>query len=274
MVERPLYKTSQGVLTTLDVKAALAEIGICAGDVIFVHSDISAFGKMANFDRDMLLGSLVDCMSEAVGDTGTLIMPTFSYSFCKDEVYDLAATKSTVGVLTEFFRKQPGVVRTRHPIFSAAIRGAKQELLLQIDNDSFGQNSIFGKLRDLKGKIVIFGSSFRSSSTFLHYVEQSFGVSYRYLKTFEGKIHENGRTHSATATFLVRYLDRVVELDTQRMEKYLLKNGIMRSVKLGEGTILVVNAQELFDAGMEWLEQDRYFLLSPNSRQSLQALAD
>lgn len=32
-------------------------------------------------------------------------MPTFTYSFCKNEIYDKLNSKSTVGVLTEYFRK-------------------------------------------------------------------------------------------------------------------------------------------------------------------------
>lgn len=263
MVDKPVYKTSRGFVYPANVCESLTQGGINKGDVIFVHSDIGVFGKLANFNIESFLGSIIACFKETVGNNGTLVFPTFSYSFCKNEIYDPVQTKSTVGILTEFFRKQLGVIRTKHPIFSVAIAGAHRELA-EVGKDSFNDDSIFGKVRQLKGKIVFFGADFHSC-TYLHHIEQLHGVSYRYFKTFTGRIRENGQLYDDYATFFVRYLDRVVKLDTRRLEQLLLDEGIMKSVSLGEGKILFVDAQELFDVGNELLEKDPYFFLSEDS---------
>lgn len=265
MTEKPLYKTSGGVIYPANIATGLTKLGLQQGDVVFVHSDISAFGKMASFDAEYLLGSLIRCFMNAVGASGAVIMPTFTYSFCKGEVYDPAESKSTVGILTEFFRNHPDVKRSKHPIFSVAVTGRHQEYLLDTGKDSFGENSIFDKLRKVNGKIIIFGSSFITSCTYLHYVEQSFGVPYRYLKTFTGEIRDNGKVYEDYATFYVRYLDRIVKLDTNRFEQYLLETGLMQAVSLGEGHIQAVSAQDFFLAGQSLLQKDPYFFLSADS---------
>jgi aminoglycoside 3-N-acetyltransferase len=263
-MELPLYKTSSNMLYPADIQEALCQVGIEDGDHILIHSDISVLGKIATLDRDYFLNAIVEQLAKAVGQSGTLIMPTFSYSFCKNEIFDIVNTKSTVGTLTEFFRQQSGVARTKHPIFSAAIRGAKQEYFLDVGKDSFDNESIFGKLRQMTGKIVFFGVNL-AACTYVHHIEQLYGVNYRYLKTFSGQVHCNDHTYNDSATFFVRYLDRIVELDVSRLENYLLKNNIMRSSSLGKGKILAVNAQDLFNATVELLDNDPYYLLSPRS---------
>lgn len=47
-------------------------------------------------------------MLDIIGKNGTLIMPVFSYSFCKNEIYDKLYSKGKVGVLNEFFRLSGG----------------------------------------------------------------------------------------------------------------------------------------------------------------------
>lgn len=247
-----------------DIQEALCQVGIENGDDILVHSDISVFGKIATLDRDYLLNAMIEQLAKAVGQAGTLIMPTFSYSFCKNEIFDIQETKSTVGTLTEFFRQQSGVARTKHPIFSAAIRGAKQEYFLDVGKDSFDNESIFGKLRQMNGKIVFFGVNL-AACTYVHHIEQLYGINYRYLKTFAGKVHCGDDIYDDFATFFVRYLDRIVELDVSRLEDYLLKNDIMKSSSLGEGKVMVVNAQDLFHMTIELLDKDPYYLLSQRS---------
>ena len=92
---QPLYKANGKEVFSSDVIAALEKVGIKNGDTIFVHSDVSVFGKLAfPLGRELLLGALVEVLKRAVGREGTLIMPTFTYSFCKGEIYDI--DKSTV----------------------------------------------------------------------------------------------------------------------------------------------------------------------------------
>jgi len=257
----PLYKTNEGYLYSKDVLNALKASGIQTGDILFIHSDIASFGKLASFDTKVFLGSLISIFQKAVGKNGTVIMPTFSYSFCKNELFDLEQTKSTVGTLTDFFRNQKDVVRTAHPIFSVAIWGNKKETFIDVSTDSFGVQSIFDKLYQENTKIVVLGSPFYSSCTFIHYIEQMYGVPYRYLKTFNGIIKDKEKEYEAKATYYVRYLDSNVDLDTTLLEQALLDSRVMSKVKLGASCIMTVAAKDFYDIGMHLLKKNIYSFL-------------
>lgn len=259
--EMPLYKTKDKEIYYRDFINALKELGIQRGDTLFIHSDISSFGKLCVFKRKTLLQVLIDILKESVGAEGTIVMPTFTYSFCKNEVFDLHNTRSTVGAITEFFRKQPDVKRTIHPIFSTAIWGKYQEELIDISKDSFDENSVFGKLHRLKGKILFFGAPFQSC-TFIHCIEQAYGVPYRYMKKFKGIIRKKYNEYHDEYSYLVRDLERNSILNTTKLLRYLKNNRIIKEKKLGYGYISVIEADILFSEGMKLLDKDIYFFLN------------
>ena len=140
---KPLYEANEQYIYQADIAKALRSCGVKKGDVIFVHSDISAFGKLSMLDAAFLLKSLLDSLKESVGTNGTIIMPTFTYSFTENKPYDIANSKSKVGVLTEYFRKQPDVGRTAHADHSVAVWGRRKDELLKIGKDTFDNDSIF-----------------------------------------------------------------------------------------------------------------------------------
>lgn len=238
----------------------LKKAGIEKGDIIFVHSDISVFGKLATQDTDFLLNCLVDALKESVGPEGTVVMPTFTYSFCKNEIYNVISSKSIVGVLTEFFRKKEEITRSMHPIFSVAVWGKHKKELLELGKDSFDKDSVFGKLHKINGKIVFLGAPFQSC-TFIHHIEQMHGVPYRHIKHFKGKIQTKTVEHEDECTYLVRHLDKNVNTLLSKLENHLLTKGIMKEKMLGNGRILVVNTGALFAEGYRLLDKNIYFFL-------------
>lgn len=102
-----LFKNGDQKYTDLDLIDCLKQIGIQKGDILYMHSEMYNFGIPLIAPRQ-LFSNIINCIFETIGKEGTLIMPTFTYSFCKNEVYDKLYSKSTVGVLTEHFRKWGG----------------------------------------------------------------------------------------------------------------------------------------------------------------------
>ena len=255
---KPLYKVNERYIYKADIAKALRNCGIKKGDVIFVHSDISAFGKLSIFDATFLLKTLVDSLKESVGSNGTIIMPTFTYSFTENKPYDRANSKSKVGTLTEYFRKQPDVGRTIHADHSVAIWGKHKSELLNIGKDTFDKDSIFGKLHKLNGKIVFFGAPFQSC-TFVHYIEQMHGVPYRYMKKIRGKIIDGNKEYEDEITFYVKYVIFFTFLSN--LEKHLIEKKMLKDVKLGYGRISMVDADVLFREGQKLLGNDIFFFL-------------
>ncbi len=246
-----------------DVVSALKEVGIENGDIIFVHSDVSVFGKLCLLEREKFMGLLVGAIKESVGDDGTVIMPAFSYSFCEGEVYDPENSKSTVGALTDFFWRLPDVRRTIHPIFSVAVFGKGGDYFADVGKDSFDEASIFAKLREKNAKILFFGAPFQSC-TFIHHIEQMHKVPYRFMKTFKGKVKLSGKEYDEEATYLVRKLDGSVITDLSRFEDYLIGNESMKRVGLGKGKLLMIESNRLFEEGFKVLDKDVRFFLKNN----------
>ncbi len=260
----PLYEYEGNNICYSDFVRSLEEVGIEKGDTVLVHSDITVFGKLCLSDRDLLCKALVDTIKEAVGDQGTIIMPTFSYSFCDNEVFDINRTRSKVGVLTEYFRQQPDTSRTGHPIFSVGIWGKHQQQLLDVGPDSFDRSSIFGKLHDMHAKNLYFGAPFINSCTFIHYIEQLHGVPYRHVRTFSGTAKDGDDVHEATCTYLVRNSETDVIYDVTRFEKLLRSNEMLKVARVGSGEMLAVDLDTLFEQGWNMMDKNiNFFLKEP-----------
>jgi aminoglycoside 3-N-acetyltransferase len=247
-----------------DILSALREAGIRQGDTIFVHSDLTAFGKiLPDVSREEYLDAFISALQEAVGEQGTLIMPTFSYSFCKKQQYDPATTPSTVGILTERFRKLPGVVRSNDPIFSAAAWGKDKEYFTTVGTDCFGANSVFEKLHERDALIVFLGPRF--DITYMHFIEQRYEVPYRFIKNFSGTMITPGGPRELTVAYNVRPLDQDIDYDLERIAAFLDARGALKKTQLGHSIIRCVRAKDAFKHITEGFGQNIRLLLKEDS---------
>ncbi len=189
-------------------------LGINEGDTIFVHSAYSSLSRTPG-GVDGGPQTVINTLLELLGPNGTLMMPTFNYGFLKGSPWDIRNTPSQMGVLTEVVRQHPLAKRSFHAIYSvAAIGRHADEVAAHQSADCFGETTIFTKLREWNGKILVLGLPYSKSFTFLHHCEQAAEVDYRYLKEFKGiGIDAQGRPHELSYTMFVRDVDRGVVLD-------------------------------------------------------------
>lgn len=251
------------------VTAALSSIGVRPGSLVLVHPDAivaAQFPAMpaVPLNNEQRLDLLIEAIEAAIGGEGTLVIPTFSYSFTKGEPFDISNTPSTVGMVSERFRKQPGVRRTADPIFSFAARGPRAQELCAIPvNECFGAQSVFAALHRLNAHIVDLGCSMSRGGTFVHYVETAHGVDYRYKKVFSGTvIARNGETSECSVVYNVRDLTRRSDADLRRLQKRLADDGKSRTAEVGRSRILAVTASDLFDTVWKMLDEDPVSLIA------------
>lgn len=257
-----LYTHNETTIYDTDFLNTLRILGVSRGDVLFIHSDVTIFGKLATENKLILLPTLVDVFKKAVGPDGTIVMPTFTYSYCRKKPFDVQNTPSTVGALTNFFRQVPGVVRSTHPLFSVGAWGKHKERMLKTGKDSFGPESSFAALRELNATIVLFGVTFEAC-TFLHYIEQEHQVPYRFMKTFDGTfIDAESRTHEDSCTYFVRPLGENIVNDMTRITPYVREKKLVREASIGNGQVTVIRANDLYAATMHLLDTDPYYLLA------------
>lgn len=154
----------------------LGELGVREGDVLFVHSSFDAF---RGFEDLPPLG-VVEVLEEVLGSSGALLMPTLPFAgsavdYVKDDpVFDVRRTPSRMGLLTELFRRMPGVVRSVHPTHSAAVRGPGADELIADHHRAgtpCGAPSPYQKLLARDGKILFLGTTFMAM-TFFHTVDE------------------------------------------------------------------------------------------------------
>ncbi|ANE33113.1 aminoglycoside N3-acetyltransferase [Campylobacter hyointestinalis] len=243
-----------------DFLDALEQIGIKSGDAVCVHTELFTLGKPL-LPKDEFLRVLLECFYEVIGKNGTLIMPTFTYSFCKNKIYDKLNSRSTMGVLTEFFRHQNGVVRTNDPIFSFAINGANKDAFLSDTKSCFGKNSVYDVLKKMEGKIVLLGNQ-KLGYTFTHYIEEQAEVSYRYFKEFSGKIvDENGKISSKSILYFVRDIKKRSILAVEKQVSILKSTYNFHTSSIGGSTITLIKADKYFKDTISALRKDEQILL-------------
>jgi aminoglycoside 3-N-acetyltransferase len=105
-------------------------------------------------------------MSEAVGSSGTIVMPTFPMSGLSQDyldqnpTFDWRRTPSRAGILTELFRRMPGTERSLHPTHPVGARGPIARWLTQDHECSitpFDERSPFQKLLELNTLVLRIG---------------------------------------------------------------------------------------------------------------------
>ena len=249
-----------------DIVDSIKETNINCGDVVFVHSDLGKFGRLADIkNRTEFNLSFLNACLEAVGQTGTLIVPTFTYSFCKGEIFDYYNSPSTLNYFTELARTTEGFVRSEEPIFSVSSKGSlTSEIINSISTSCFGKDSIFERLHKRNAHILFLGFYFLP--TFLHYVEAFYKVPYRYDKIFKGIIKKGEYQYECAFTYNVRDLNINAQVFVDNIERRAIESGIIHKTKLGSGTVMSVKMGDLFKVADEMLTKDPYSLVTiPNS---------
>jgi aminoglycoside 3-N-acetyltransferase len=258
-----------------DVTDALLAIGIKKGNTLLVHADAIVAAQFPSMPTDQRLDRLIEAIEAAIGASGTLVMPAFTYSFTKDEPFDVLNTPSKVGMVSERFRTLPGVSRSADPIFSFACKGPiARELCSVRVEECFGSESVFAALHRLNAHIVDLGCSLNHGGTFVHYVETAHGVDYRYKKVFSGTvILPDRQTFECSVVYNVRDLNRKSEHDFRRLQQRLTDDEKLRSIDVGRTQIMAVTANDLFDTAWKMLEEAPTSLIAEGAKEGAEKSA-
>lgn len=147
----------------------LSVLGVKEGDAVLVHSSMKALGTKLTPEE------VIDTLQEALGETGTLLMPALTYENVSGShrVFDSKETPPCVGLLPTTFWKMPGVERSLHPTHSVCARGALAHRLTVghvMDSTAVGPHSPFMQLAVVGGKLLFIGDILESC-TFMHGIE-------------------------------------------------------------------------------------------------------
>lgn len=247
--------------SNLNIGSCLSELGVNQNDVVMIHGDAGVAAQFKDIPHSQKLETLIEQFKIYFGNEGTIVVPAFSYSFCKGENFDLKETPSEVGMFSEFFRKSGNISRSNHPIFSVSTYGKLASIFSNSNNsDCFGINTAFDLLFKYDGTIICLGCEL-DRVTFVHYVEQKFGVPYRYFKTFTGllKIEEN--FVGQDVTFFVRDESIDASCDLDKFKISAEKANKLRKSNFGRFPVYAIKARDFLSISIDMLKTDIYSLI-------------
>lgn len=242
---------------------ALQSVGVSAGDTIYVASSLAGLSAM----QDPIAETLA-ALFDAVGEQGTIVMPTFNFAFCEGAPFDVGQTPSTCGQLTEAFRQLPGVMRSCSPPYhSFAVWGKRAHELTQLKSaTSFGPSSVFQRLHDLNARHVLLGVGFDAGVAQVHWLEETLGVPYRDWKAFEGEVLVGGEAQRKRYLMYARRRDVDIALNADPLGEQLKQAGCVTYATVGLCEIQSFLLQDFNRVLRPKLEEDRLTLLTPESR--------
>jgi len=230
---------------------------------LLVHSDsaktLSLIKAIPN--KEAILGAHVKLL-ESLVRTGGLILPAFNYKFPQEHMFDLSNTKSEVGHISEYFRREVATWRSVDPMFSVCGTGVNPIKNNYGEVCSFGENSIFSNLVKNKGHVLFYGASI-NSATILHYAEFLSDVGYRYWKTINGEVVVNDKTEKIILNSHFRPRGHHLDYNWTKIKAELESEGILQNFN---SVVMGADAKELVGFWCSKLAGDRLYFLDDPSR--------
>lgn len=237
--------------------------GFKKGDYVYVTSDVkSLLYDLMQHEDETDLNVLIDSIIDIIGEEGSLVFPTFNWSFCGGETFDYYKTPCKTGSLGKIALKRGDFKRTKHPIYSFAVWGKYQKEMCDMENkSSFGNDSPFAFMVENGYKNLFIDKDLENSFVFVHYVEQSVGNlyhHYRYLKDFTADyIDENGALSRRTYSMNVRDLDMDVTNVIYAFEDEFIEKDIMTRFYLNDIEYKVIDLKLAYPIMAEDVRHNR-----------------
>jgi aminoglycoside 3-N-acetyltransferase len=179
----PLLKAWYGTYDTAALETELRNRLTDDFEILMVHSSISNLQPMYQGTARELLELLL----RLVGSARTLAMPAFFFGsaelynrdyYRKHPHFNVRSTPSQMGIVTELFRRRPGVVRSLHPTHSVCAIGPHARELTSNHHLSpwgCGELSPFGVMGRSQTTILGLGTEYFRTLTQVHAMEEILG---------------------------------------------------------------------------------------------------
>jgi aminoglycoside 3-N-acetyltransferase len=254
-----------------DVVRALRAVGVRRADILFTHSSVAMLGLPdVGMHAPAIATMFLSAFREVAGEQGTWVLPAYTYSYTKDEVFDPATVPPTrdMGLLPNALWRHPDALRSLDPIFSVIAIGARAaELTAGVPQTCFGADSFYARLIEADGAICNIGIG--SHSALLHHVEQKLEVPYRYPKTFHGTSIVNGERRTTKIEYNVCDLDRPEHYAYfMRLDRDGRTDGSLAVTSLGRGEINLMRARRMEQLARDGLARSIDYLVVGESSEA------
>lgn len=265
-----IQQTEDGPATVDSLHHDLIQLGVEPGMTLLVHSSLSALGWVCGGATAVILA-----LENALGDTGTLVMPTHSTQLSEPSRWqappvhqdwwpvirehmpafrpDLTPTRG-MGVIPETFRKQDGALRSDHPHHSFAARGPNAEIIVGEHSlhNGLGETSPLARIYDLDGRVLLLGVD-HDRSTSLHLAEYRASFTGREEEIDGAPVCADGKRHWVE----VHGLDLDDDDFATIGRAFDRETGNVCNGRVGNADARLMPQRSLVDFAVGWMETNR-----------------
>lgn len=257
-----------GALLSYDpprLREGLRALGVRPGDTVMLHS---AFGPEYGFRGS--IDDLTRVFLDALGPEGNLLMVSLPYRSSSLEYlsslksFDVRNTPSMMGLVSEYFRRRAGVLRSLHPTHPVLAHGPRAEAIVAGHERCLypcGPGTPFEKLADLDGKVIFFNVPF-ATFTFFHYLEHLVSAQMPFSlytdRPFEVPVVDRFGQRCTVTTYVFSP-DAIRRRRFERLEKELRHRGLIRRGRVGNSRIELIRVRDAIDCTRDMLARQQYF---------------
>ena len=218
-----------------ELKDALLRLGLKPGMKLVVHSKFSSFGGVEG-GPEAFCRLLMDILTPE----GTLMMPSFTFKIYKGKLsgqpFDYLNTPSDTGIVTEFFRKMPGVYRSADPCHATLAWGKDAWWYVKDHHKipTVSQDCPIGRLEQRGGYVLTV--TCEHSVTLMHVVEHTNHVPCLGIRTeeFTGILADGRQVKLRTWGWRKGHCSA---LDTPKIFETMRRNGELSEITIGNARL-------------------------------------
>ena len=231
---------------------------------LYIHTGLTFGSPNPELSKKQLLESILSIFEKF--QIENIIFPTFTFSFCNGQDFDVNKSKTQMGAINEFARKMPNAIRSTDPLMSNVLIGNDIDLVTNLSKNSVGEGCTFDKLHKREGvKFLFFGTKVGDCFTYMHYIEKMVKTDYRYDRKFTGSIINNNEKITDSYNLFVRYKNIFPGDGSYKYEEMLLENNISKRVSIGDSSMTILDESAAYDLYVDIITKNPTYFLDPTS---------
>jgi aminoglycoside 3-N-acetyltransferase len=244
---------------------ALRAAGVRSGDSVMLHG---SFAREHGFKGS--IEQLTNVFMDAVGPSGNLLMVSLPYRTSSIDYlerfkqFDVRRTPSMMGLVSEFFRRRPDVIRSVHPTHPILAWGPDAKWFVEDHADCLypcGPNTPFDRLAEVEGLVVFYNAPF-GTFTFFHYLEHLVSTEVPFPVYTEAPfvvsvLDDRGEPRTVNTYAYSR--EAIRRRRPEVLENALRASGLLIERKVGNTRLLAVRVRDAIDCVKRLSRQGTYF---------------
>lgn len=244
---------------------AIHNLGVSSGDTLMVHSSFRPDNGFRGGYKD-----IVQVLKNIVTEDGLLVMLSMPYTdssrafLQRGKPMNVRRTPSSMGLISEIFRRNKEVKRSLNPIHPLLAWGKEAESFLADHEQckhSFGSGSPFEKLLHRNAKILCFDVGFEFI-TFTHFVEDQVKDNFSFPLYDSSPLAGTTIDYEENSITVDCYVLSDTSRELRKEEKLiaeLKQQKLLHETRIGNTHLLLIDCRDILTTAQNMLANGRSF---------------